>query len=147
MSQEIITLLKNKVTEKEMVLDYVCGRGDYQNIVLYNMPDTDEMVVTKNNPQIQQMLKDLSRELDVLSKELDAGLAHLSYASVKSVAAQNFEIAKQYDEYTDTLTKNIQEDWVDAYRLVYHLYLMINQANMLADDVDPDWEVVLSLSY
>ena len=147
MSQEIITLLRNKMTEKEMVLDYVCGRGDYQNIVLYNMPDTDEMVVTKNNPQIQQMLKDLSRELDVLSKELDAGLAHLSYASVKSVSAKNFEIAKQYDEYTDTLTKSIQEDWVSAYRLVYHLYLMINQADMLTDDVDPDWEVVLSLSY
>lgn len=168
MGQEIISVLRRKDTprvdgyKKEIAtIDYVCGRGELQDVIVHNLvwDDNQEFVITKENiAKLNEVLSELAFERDKTEEELDKGISKIREKTILSVSAQNKEIAKEAEEYADNMQEYIKDAFWDDFYLATHLMNLISTTKSITEDLlkedksyldesRKDLEVAIILSY
>lgn len=164
MGQEIAAVIRKKDTPRDKdgckqeiaTINFVCGRGDLQDILISNLEwdDNQEYVINENNVQkFKNACSLLAAERDRTENELKVLIEQIKQKTMLGCISANKEIAKESLEDVDYYCGEGLEMFWDAFYLINHLtdmcYTSLELYNSLVENNKDktDLEICLIWSY
>ena len=149
MSQQFYVIVGRKEDKKEIAtLDYVCGCGDYQDILSNNIvfDDNFEHIVEQQDEQLLKAIRELEYKQETLLENFKANLNNIQTNTLLLSNAKTKDIGIEYQETIDETKSSLIENIEEDYSLIYHLTLMLDRAMSATFTVDKNYEIVICWS-